>query len=222
MTKSTKKETSAQAIWEILREVSESQDRLIESQRKTARLFEESKLETDRLLKESRLETDRLLKESRLETDRQIRETDRRLDKRLRELNDLFTGQWGKLMETLVEGDLIKLLKEKDIEVERTLQNIKSKKFQLDIMAVNGKEVVVVEVKTTLRLKDINSFIEKLKDFKTIFPEYKNKKIYGAVAYLKANESSDKYSEKQGLFVIRAVGSSASITNVATFRPTAF
>ena len=39
-------------------------------------------------------------------------------------------------------------------------KNIKGK-FEIDILAVNGVEIVVVEVKTTLRLKDVNYFIEK-------------------------------------------------------------
>ena len=43
-------------------------------------------------------------------------------------------------------------------------------------------------------------------------PEYGDKRAYGAVAYLKADEGSAVYAEK-GLFVIRATGSSASITN---------
>ena len=39
---------------------------------------------------------------------------------------------------------------------------------------------------------------------------------------LKADESSDKYAERQGLFVIRATDSSASITNREDFRPRTF
>ena len=184
-----------QEVWDLLREFQKETDRQIK--------------ENDRGFKE--------LRESQMETDRQMKETDNRLNK----LNDLFTGQWGKLIETLVEGDLIKLLKEKNIKVERTHQNIKGK-FEIDILAVNGEEIVVVEVKTTLRLKDVNYFIEKLEKFKTAFPEYKNKKIYGAVAYLKSNEGSDKNSEKKGLFVIRATGGSASISNAPNFNPRKF
>ena len=124
-------------------------------------------------------------------------------------------------METLVEGDLIKLLKEKNIQVERTHQNIKGR-CSIDILAVNGEEIVVVEVKTTLRPKDVDSFIEKLEKFKTVFPEYKDQKIHEAVAYLKSNEGSDKNSEKKGPFVIQATGSSVSITNSSRFKPKAF
>ena len=46
--------------------------------------------------------------------------------------------------------------------------------------------------------------------------------MYGAVAYLRADESSDEYAEGRGLFVIRATGSSASITNPEDFTPRVF
>ena len=49
-----------------------------------------------------------------------------------------------------------------------------------------------------------------------------HKPAYGATAYLKADEGSAVYAEKQGLFVIRATGSSASIANRQDFRPRAF
>ena len=55
------------------------------------------------------------LGESQKETDRSLKESNLLTDRRLKKLDDLFTGQWGKLIETLVEGDLIKLLKEKNI-----------------------------------------------------------------------------------------------------------
>ena len=156
------------------------------------------------------------------ETDRQLKET----GKHLKRLEKLFEDQWGKLMEALVKGDLIKLLNERKIEVQgiarehSRIQN--GKEFEFDIIAINGNTVVVVEVKTTLRPQDVENFVKKLKVFKSIFEEYKNKKIYGAVAYLKANSGANKNSERKGLFVIRATGSSASITNKKEFRAKEF
>ena len=163
------------------------------------------------------------------ETDQQMKETDRKMketDRRIKYLNELFTGQWGKLMESLVEGDLVRLLKEKNIQVERTLTHLKGKhqseRREFDIIAVNGSEVVVVEVKTTLTVKDVDYFKTKMNEFTDFCPEYKEKKIYGSVAYLKANQSSDKYAEKQGMFVIQATGKSAIITNAPHFKPKVF
>ena len=51
-------------------------------------------------------------------------------------------------------------------------------------MAVNGKEIVAIEVKTTLTVKKVQKFIDDLKMFKHYFPEYKDRVIYGGVAYL--------------------------------------
>ena len=156
------------------------------------------------------------------ETDRQMQETARRI----RELNELFNGQWGKLMESLVEGDLVKLLQRRGIAVHHTVtnprQNYGERRWEFDIVAVNGEEVVVVEVKTTLRVPDVDRFIGRLDEFPELMPEYAGRRIYGAAAYLKAYQESDVRAERLGLFVIRATGSSASITNREEFTPRTF
>ena len=158
----------------------------------------------------------------RKELELQMKETDRRLKK----AEGLFTTQWGKLMETLVEGDLLKLLKQKNIQVVDTTMNMKGcykeENWEIDMLASNGEEIVLVEVKTTLNLRDVKDFIYKLKKFTTWKPIYKEKKMYGAVAYLKADQGSARYAEKQGLFVIRATGSSSSIINKKDFKPKIF
>jgi len=164
----------------------------------------------------------REMAEHREETDRQMKETDRRLKK----AEDLFATQWGRLMESLVRGDLVALLNERGIEVERTLQRVESSRggrhFEVDILAVNGREVVVVEVKTTLRSEGVTKFLSKLSEFLDWCAEYRGRRILGAVAYLDGAESVTKYAERSGLFVIRATGNSASILNEPGFKPRAF
>ena len=129
-------------------------------------------------------------------------------------------------METLVEGDLVELLKKRGIKITHNSRNAKKnsgeQRFEFDIISVNGQEIAVTEVKTTLTVQDVDRFIEKLKKFTSFMPEYKGRKIYGVVAFLKANETAGTYAEKQGLFVIRATGSSASIINKESFKPKAF
>jgi predicted transcriptional regulator len=104
------------------------------------------------------------------ETDRKFQETDKQFketDKKLNKLEHLFTSQWGKLVESLVAGDLIKLLNKKGIEVHYLNTRISGiynkRQFEFDIIAQNDKETVVVEVKTTLKPDDIKDFIEDLK-----------------------------------------------------------
>ncbi len=181
------------------------------------KLFKETR-EQIKNLSASQKDTDRQMKETAL----QMKETDRHLNK----LDELFTGQWGKLMEALVKGDLIKLLNSRGIKVEGIAKEHErqwnGKPYEYDIIAINGNEVVVVEVKTTLKLKHLKNFTEKLEVFKKVCHEYKDKIIYGAVAYLKADQGTQRNTEKKGLFVIRATGSSASIVNTKNFKPKAF
>lgn len=163
------------------------------------------------------------------ETDKQFRETREQMkdtDKRLKKLDELFTSQWGKLMESLVEGDLIPLLNEKGISVHRTMQRIENKtpppRFEFDILALNDLEAVFVEVKTTLKPEDVKHFLGKLDKVKEWMPGYKNFAIYGAVAYLRSDTSCIRMAENRGLFVIRATGKSASIINGKDFKPRKF
>ena len=64
-------------------------------------------------------ETDRRLQATDELITRQTRAADRRMD----ELDKLFNGQWGKLMESLVEGDLVGLLQQRGIAVQHTVTN---------------------------------------------------------------------------------------------------
>ena len=223
-------------VWAVLQRTSdlmaESEARMADSDARMAELRESMK-ETDRRIKQQMQETDRRIKrrikQQAKEADRRMKETDRQMqetDRRLRKAEGLFTSQWGKLMESLVEGDLVPLLKERGIAVEGTSQRFTRKRngehFEIDILAVNGAQVVVVEVKTTLRPRDVARFLDKLSHFADWFPEYRERRIYGAVAYLKSDSSVRIQAERRGLFVIRATGNSASIVNKPDFEPRVF
>ena len=110
----------------------------------------------------------------------------------------------------------------RECEVSYTTKEGDIYRREFDILAVNGKEVVVVEVKTNLTPDKVKYFLTSLKDFKNYFPDYKSKTIYGAVAYLRSESEAQLFSQKQGLFVIRATGDSASIINTKDFKPKDF
>ena len=82
----------------------------------------------------------------------------------MKKLAGLFTSQWGALMESLVEGDLVPLLQARGITVRYTHTRMRGRRngehYEFDILAENGEEVVVVEVKTTLRAEDVAQFLE--------------------------------------------------------------
>ncbi len=199
---------------ERLRELTRNIEAITESIREDRK----SQKEDRKSQKERSEELDRRMKE----TDRQMKETDRRLKK----AENLFTTQWGKLMESLVSGDLVRLLDGRGIGVrslaQRTLTRRGGESYEVDIMAVNGEEIVVVEVKTTLRPEDVGRFRSKLVRFKEWWPEYRDRKVYGAMAYLQASDDVARHAERQGFFVIQATGDSASIVNAEDFEPRVF
>ena len=230
-------------IWNILRELAQGRKETDRQMQETDRRMQRQKAETDRQMQETRAflerlgeETDRRMQETARqmqETDRQMQETDRRMqrqkaetDLRLRKLDELFNGQWGKLMESLVEGDLVNLLNRRGVAVDHTTSRARKdygeRRWEFDILAVNGEEVVVVEVKTTLKVPDVDYFLERMQDFPELMREYADRRIYGAVAYLQADVSVTVHAGRQGLYVIRATGSSASIINADGFTPRTF
>ena len=79
-----------------------------------------------------------------------------------------------------------------------------------------------MEVKATLDPSDVDKFTEDIEKFKVWWPEFKNKTIYGAMAFLiKANKQADNLAQKQGFFVIEATGD-VIIQNKKDFKPKVF
>lgn len=163
-------------------------------------------------------ETDARIKEQFAESNQEME----KLRKVVKTTQKTFNSQWGKLIETLVEGDLIRLFNERDIEVWRTSTRIKGihngNNYEIDIIAHNGDTIIVVEIKTTLLVEDVDKHLRDLNEIKQRMPEYKNHMVQGAVAYLKADEESNIYAQKKGLWVIRATGNSATIINKDKFK----
>ena len=205
------------------RRAKEAEQRAKEAEQRAAKEAERRAKEAEQRAKEAEQrvkEFNEILKKSEQQAAREmqeIRQQGKETDRRLRKAEGLFTTQWGKLMESLVEGDLVKLLQDRNINVPKTSCRIKGalngEYAELDIVATGDAEVVVVEVKTTLRPEHVTDFAGKLDKLVRYEKDWYEKKLYGAVAYLKTDESVQVHAERQGLLVIRATGSSASIVN---------
>ncbi len=61
--------------------------------------------------------------------------------------------------------------------------------------------------------------IERLKKFKTFFPEYADRKVVGAVAGIVIDEKADTFAYRQGFFVIVQSGEIVTILNDEKFQP---
>ena len=205
-------ETYFKEIWELFREAD--------------RRFKEN----EKMLKEEFRETDRRFKE----TDRRFKETDKALDARFKKtseevsrtvkaVNDL-TGKWGKFVEGLIAPAAERMFREKGIEINTVYQRVKKRQhgeeMEIDILAIDGEYAVLIEAKSTLKIADVNEYIEKLQKFKDFFPEYSDKKVVGAVGGIVIDENADKYAYKKGLYVIAESGDTVKILNDAQFKPT--
>lgn len=228
-------EKSIKEIWDMFKETDRKFQETDRKFQETDRKFKE----TDRKFKETDRkfqETDRQFKEIAerfKETDRKFKETDAllkqsalRLEQEIaavnREISNL-GGKWGHFVEGIVKPSIEQLFQERGIKVERSYARVKASRngdqMEIDILAVNGKEVVLIEVKSSLSVSDIDDFLEEFPRFRKFFPEYADRKIYGAVAGIVIEEGADRYAYKKGLFVIAQKGEMVEILNDKKFVP---
>ncbi|MFM6758666.1 MAG: DUF3782 domain-containing protein [Microcystis panniformis] len=224
-------------IYQLFRASAEEYDRRAEEYDRRAaqskaeydRLVAESKAEYDRLVAQSKAEYDRhrveienLLAESKLESDRSMTELKRTVERTSKAVDSL-TTRWGRFVEELVEPAVLRLFQEKGIDIKEIYPRARVKRqgiaMEIDILAVDDTDLVVVECKSRLSQDDVDEFIEKLTRFKIAFPHYQNYRAYGAVAGIEINEGIDRYAYKKGLFVIKPSGDTVAIINDADFQP---
>ncbi len=179
------------------------------------KLFRTSQEEADRRA----IEADRSmaeLKQNILKLEKTVERTSKAVDS--------LTTRWGRFVEELVEPAVIRLFQEKGIDVKEVYPRARVSRLgiamEIDILAVDETAVVLVECKSRLSQDDVDEFLEKLKNFKTAFPHYKDYQAYGAVAGIEINKGIDRYAYKKGLFVIKPSGDSVAIANDANFQPT--
>ena len=114
------------------------------------------------------------------ETDEKFRDTDRKLDelkaivaRTSRNVDDL-TGKWGKFVEGMVAPACKTLFADRNIPVHKVLQRVQAeyegRGMEIDILVVNAGYVVLVEVKSTLKVDDVRDHLERLGQFREFFP----------------------------------------------------
>lgn len=198
-----------EAIKAIIRAVSEELKEVAQMQKENAQQLDKQRAEADRRQEEA----DR----RQAELDRQQAKTDRLL----RRLGKQIGGQgqrWGKIIESLVEGDLCALMTEfLGVEIIDISRRVEVRGVEIDLVAVNTDTVVVVEVKTTLQREHIDKFIStKLSRFTALRPHYKGSKIYGVIAFVKVDSNAREVIDDaigKGLIVIKAMRGTNHIIN---------
>ncbi len=112
-----------------------------------------------------------------------------------------------------------------DVPVERVRRNVKIKGLgEYDIVVEARERVVVIEVKNKLSKRMVDRFLEReLSRFKTLLPQYRDRKLYGGIGSLVVQDTVGRYAEKSGLFVLtQSDDGGAALMNRKGFKPREF
>jgi hypothetical protein len=131
----------------------------------------------------------------------------------------------GNVAEDLFRRNIVSLLAKRGIKIDNVGFNVTMPgTAEYDIVAENGKEVVVLEVKNKLNSRHIRRFLNvQLPRFKQEFPVYADYQIYGALGSLIVSEALEQQAASEGLFVFtQTKDGGASIANSPNFQAKAW
>ena len=142
------------------------------------------------------------------------REAEKKRAARIDEQIEANNKQIGALSDgTVLEEDIFYALDESrticDISLDNVEHDVKSLRGdQFDIVGTNGKYVVVIEIKRTLKPDDAVRFAKKKKPvFEQEFASMiGKKKVLGAMIYRRSNEKARRAALDNGLLLVKSVG----------------
>jgi hypothetical protein len=161
-------------------------------------------------------ETDRQFRAMSERMDRSREETDRQLREVNRQVGGL-SNKFGSFTEGLAYRSCKRILKDHfqleqtvhEVEVERS--NGQNEEYDMLGLA-NGQrnELVVVEIKSQLRERDLEQTLEKLRRVPEFLPQYKGMKIHGLIAAVHLPKGMQEKVEAAGLYL--ATGADENFT----------
>ena len=198
-------------------------DRLVKSQKETDEQMKktdeqmkknsEERKKTDEQIKETGEQMKRNSEERKKNSEQSLKDTED-LKKQIKETNKQLWWMWRSQEEVWIDlfrRNMKPMMRKRGIEVDNISTRFKSAikledgtmlDWEYDLMWINGKDIVVVEVKNKMRDDYITKFVNKqLPKFKTLFPQYKDYNLYGWIWWLIVWEHQEKKAEKAWLFV---------------------
>ena len=77
---------------------------------------------------------------------------------------------------------------------------------EYDLVMTNGDAIGIVEVKYKAHENDLDKLDRKMKNFKKLFPWFKDYRQYGAIASFHINDTAKKAALRRGYFVLQRSG----------------
>lgn len=176
--------------------------------------------ESERQRKEQQREFEQSLQEYRKTSEQEMAELKKIVAQTNKQVGGI-TSRWGEFVENLVRPAAVRMFLEKGIEVHFTALRVEAQdekgSIEIDVLAENTNEVVAIEVKSHLEVRDVKRFLITLDRFKQALPKYQSYKLYGAIAGIKVDERADEYATQEGLFLIKPSGDTVAIANGQDF-----
>ena len=189
-----------------------------EQRKETDRRFDQMRQETERRFREAaeqRKETD----QRRQEIDEQMKKTEQQMERTHKEISAL-GSRVGEIVENMVGGDIVEQFQALGYKVT---EHSRRKRFgvkgaistgEIDLLLEDGDVVILIEVKTTLKVDGINEHIERLEKYRHYIDSKGSsdkRKLVGAIAAASASDEVIKYAHKCGLYVIVQAGRTVEI-----------
>ncbi len=133
-------------------------------------------------------------------------------NKAIKDMKNVFTTQWGRLVEALCKPAAYKLFKKEGIQIDRVYEGVHKVKvdgqdaMEIDVALCDTSVAVIVEVKTRCRKHDIDYFLSQMKHCKEWYPDFADKELRVAVAAIKYDDGADTYAQGCGLYVLKLSG----------------
>ncbi len=194
---------TSEQVWELLRE-------LIESQKETERRFQE----TERRFQE----IEQLLKEHTRKTELDIQELKDQIS-----LGSKIGGEFGTFVEWSPIPVIIRLFRERGFDINLSSEDVTVKRLegslQIDLFLSSQTEAILVQFTFDLIKDDIDEHLERLNKFKQLMPRYRNYRTFGAIKAMTIPEDVASYAYCCGLFVLAQSGENIVILNDDKFQP---
>jgi len=141
-------------------------------------------------------------------SDKEVRALFKENEKIDKELTDLFFSPWEQIIDSLVEKEIFEIMQSRGINITsiaRELEGYKNgRRKGFDFLLSSTDEVVVGQVRITLDISSIKTFLEELAEFLLFFSSYKGCKIYAAVIGVRIPREATRFAIRNGLFVLKS------------------
>jgi len=129
----------------------------------------------------------------------------------------------GEFVEAMVEPALVRLFRERGLDVREVYPRVKVERFgeriEIDLFVVDDDTAVAVECKSRLTREDVERHVKRLEKIKRLMPRYADTRIHGAVAGMVVEDEAIEAAEEAGLWVLVQSGETVKIGNSPDFEP---